>query len=384
MYDTLANRWLVTIIASSNGFNTGTECIAVSTSSDATGTYNLYQHTFSNLNDYPKFGVWPDGYYASYNIFSSSNGQFLGPQVCAYNRAAMLVGNAETPVCFQQTNYDYSFLPSDLDGTTAPPSGEPNFFLELAQPSALTLNTFHVDFVTPSNSTFTGPTSITVASFAEACNGGTCIPQYGTSQQLDSLGDRLMHRLAYRNFGDHEALVANHSVTAGSSVGVRWYEIRSPNGTPTVYQQGTYAPDSSYRWMGSIAMDNSGDIAVGYSMSPSTQYPSIIYSGRIPSDPLGVLEPEDYITLGGGYQGGYSRWGDYTSMSIDPVDGCTFWYTNEYYTSANSGSASWSTRLASFSFFNCTPIGPSASVSPTSLNFISRYDQPDPYRHADQ
>src|SRR5205807_1488977 len=133
---------------------------------------------------------------------------------------------------------------------------------------------FHVDFTTPSNSTFTGPTALPVASFSEACGRGTCIPQPGTMQQLDSLGDRLMFRLAYRNFGDHESLVVNHSVTAGSSVGVRWYEIRSPNATPTVFQQGTFSPDSQYRWMGSIAMDQSGDIAVGYSASSSSNFPA--------------------------------------------------------------------------------------------------------------
>ena len=376
LYDPLASRWLVTVIASySSAFTTGTECIAVSTTSDATGTFYLYQQTFSYLNDAPKFGVWPDGYYASYNMWNTSTDRFLGAQVCAYNRTAMLAGNTQTPICFQRTNADYSFLPSDIDGTTAPPSGEPNFFVELVPNSALDLYTFHVDFGTPSNSTFTGPTSITVASFAEACYiNGTCIPQYGTSQQLDSLGDRLMPRLAYRNFGDHEALVANHSVTAGSSVGVRWYEIRSPNSTPTLYQQGTYAPDSAYRWMGSIAMDKSGDIAVGYSASSASIYPQIRYSGRVPSDPLGTLEPEDYIMSGFGYQGGYNRWGDYTSMAVDPVDGCTFWITNEYYAYGNSGTTNWSTRLASFQFFNCTPT-PSATVSPTRLNFTSKYDQ---------
>jgi len=364
LYDSIAQRWLVSIIASPDGFSTGTECIAVSTSSDATQPFYLYQHTFSNLNDYPKFGVWPDGYYASYNMFNSSN-QFLGPQVCAYNRSAMLAGSGQSPVCFQQTNYDWSFLPSGLDGTTAPPSGEPNFYLELAYPSALNLFKFHVDFGTPSNSTFTGPTSITVASFGEACNGGTCIPQYGTSQQLDSLGDRLMHRSAYRNFGDHEAIVVNHSVTAGSSVGVRWYEIRSPNSTPTVYQQGTYAPNSDYRWMGSIAMDKSGDIAVGYSSSSTSMYPRIRYSGRVPTDSLGILEPEDDIIASGSYQAGSSRWGDYTSMAVDPVDACTFWYTNEYYAYGNSGT-NWKTHLSSFNFPACGAGDFSLSADPTS------------------
>src|SRR5258708_25117438 len=158
-----------------------------------------------------------------------------------------------------------------------------------------------------------------------------------------------MHRLAYRNFGDHEALVVNHSVTAGSSVGVRWYELRSPNATPTVFQQGTYAPDSSYRWMGSIAMDKAGDIALGYSVSSSGMHPSIHYTGRVPGDLLGTLQAENTIITGGGSQtGGLNRWGDYTAMTIDPTDDCTFFYTNEYLKA--TGSFNWSTWIASFKF----------------------------------
>src|SRR5207253_7880404 len=160
----------------------------------------------------------------------------------------------------------------------------------MVAPSNLNLFKFHVDFTTPSNSTFTGPTAIPVASFSEACGGVTCIPQPGTTQQLDSLGDRLMFRLAYRNFGDHESLVVNHSVTAGSSVGVRWYEIRTPGTTPTVFQQGTYAPDSNYRWMGSVAMDQAGNIALGFSVSSSTLNPQIHYAGRLATRPAGVMD----------------------------------------------------------------------------------------------
>src|SRR5437868_2218035 len=170
-----------------------------------------------------------------------------------------------------------------MTGTVQPPAGASNYVLGLgATSSTLAFWKFHVDWNTPSNSTFTGPTSLGVASYSEACSStGTCIPQAGTTQRLDSLGDRLMYRLAYRNFGDHESLVVNHSVTAGSGVGVRWYEIRNPNGTPTVYQQGTYAPDSTYRWMGSAAMDKNGDIGLGYSASSTTINPAIRYTGRL-------------------------------------------------------------------------------------------------------
>jgi hypothetical protein len=192
--------------------------------------------------------------------------------------------------------------------------------------------------------------------FNQACNGGVCIPQLGTTETLDSLGDRLMYRLAYRNFGDHEAMVVNHSVASGSTVGVRWYELRSPTAAPgpgqfSLYQSGTFAPlDSAYRWMGSIAMDQAGDIAVGYSSSavsgPTPHYPAIAVAGRTPADSLGTLGGEVTLQPGSGSQTGYTRWGDYTSMRIDPSDDCTFWYTNEYYT--QSASFSWSSFIGSF------------------------------------
>src|SRR5207244_7731994 len=174
-------------------------------------------------------------------------------------------------------------LPADLDGASAPPAGEPEFVVGMAAGTDTThlgLWKFHVDWSAPANSSFAGPTLIAVPGFAEACNGGTCVPQSGTNQQLDSLADRMMYRLQYRNFGDHETLVTNQSVTAGSSVGVRWYEIRSPNATPTLFQSGTYAPDSAYRWMGSAAMDGSGGIALGFSKSSSSAHPAIAVAGR--------------------------------------------------------------------------------------------------------
>ncbi|HEV2202754.1 MAG TPA: hypothetical protein VGR73_23290 [Bryobacteraceae bacterium] len=366
-YDKAANRWIFT------QFSVKTkpylQCVAVSTTSDATGAYNRYAFSQPNFPDYPKLGVWPDAYYVSFNMFSGNS--FLGGRACAFDSAAMRAGNPATQVCFQLGNAFGGLLPSDLDGSTAPPAGSPDFFVAFDNNStSLDLWKFHVDFVTPANSTFLGPTNIPVAAFSAACNGGgTCIPQLNTTQQLDSLADRLMYRLAYRNFGDHEALVANHSVTAGGSVGVRWYELRSPNGTPTVFQQGTFAPDSNYRWMGSIAMDQAGDIALGYSVSSSSMNPSIYYTGRVPGDALGTLEAENVITTGTGSQtGGLSRWGDYSAMAIDPSDDCTFFYTNEYL--KTDGSFNWSTRIASFKFSGCggpPPADFSLSANPTSL-----------------
>lgn len=210
---------------------------------------------------------------------------------------------------------------------------------------------FHVDFNNPSNTTLLGPISIPVAPFSEACGGGACVPQKGTSQLLNTLVDRLMYRLAYRNFGGHESLVLTHAVIVGGRVAVSWAEIRSPGQGPFVYQGGAYAPDSNCRWMGSIAMDKVGDIAIGYSVSGSSMNPSIRYTGRTSTDPTGKLESEATLMAGTGSQTSTNAWGDYSAMTVDPVDDCTFWYANEYLTV--NGSKNWHTRIASFKFTNC-------------------------------
>src|SRR5271165_1767972 len=329
LYDKLANRWIMSQFSVST--TPYLQCIAISTTSDATGTWYRYSFQYNYFDDYPKMGVWPDAYYETFNMFNMSNGgQFVGSDACAYNRAAMLNGQAATQICFQQGPTVGGLLPADVDGTTAPPTGAPNYMLTYGT-NALELYKFHVDFVTPSNSTFTGPVTIPVATFTPLCNGAPgCVPQPGTTTQLDSLADRLMYRLAYRRFTDHESLVVNHSVAVSNGGGVRWYEIQSPGSSPVVAQQGTWAPDSNYRWMGSIAMDRIGDIALGYSIASSAVYPSIAFTGRVPSDPAGALEAEAAIVTGSGSQTGIlTRWGDYSAMTIDPADDCTFWYTQE-------------------------------------------------------
>jgi hypothetical protein len=226
IYDKAAQRWIFSQFSVST--TPYLQCIAVSTTSNATGTYNRYSFQYGNFDDYPKMAVWSDGYYETFNMFNGNT--FVGADACAYNRTAMLAGTAATQVCFQQGSSVGGLLPSDIDGATAPPAGSPNYMVYFGT-NNLNLYKFHVDFTTPSNSTFTGPTVISVAAFSPLCGGGTCVPQPGTTQQLDSLADRLMYRLAYRNFGTHESLVVNHSVVAGSSGGVRWYEIQNPSGT---------------------------------------------------------------------------------------------------------------------------------------------------------
>lgn len=371
-YDKLADRWMLTQLSSlSSPYG---ECIAVSTSGDPTGTYKAYYYTFgSNLPDYPKFGVWPtttnSAYLATYNQFANA-ASFVGAALCAYDRSGMLAGaTSPAQVCFTIAN-DGSFLPSDLDGSAQPADGTPGYFLTYETLSSLRIWELAPNFANPASSTITQVSpDLSVTPFSQLCNGGTCVPQAGTANQLDSLGDRPMYRLAYRNFGDHQALVFNHSVTSG----VRWYELRSsvsPSAAFSVYQQGTFAPEATFRWMGSAAMDQAGDLAIGYSASSSSIHPAVRYSGRLPGDPLGTLESEASIIEGTGSQtNGLHRWGDYSSLRIDPTDDCTFWYINQYLKS--DGAFNWSTRVGSFKFTGCgSAAAPdfSLSANPSSLS----------------
>jgi len=361
-YDKIANRWIFTQFSVST--TPYLQCVAVSQTSDAMGTYNRYSFSYGNTQfpDYPKLGVWPDAYYVTFNIFNNGT-TFGGAKVCAYDRAAMLAGTAATQQCFQLSTSYGGLLPADLDGASStlgtsgtglPPAGSPGVFMNFGS-NSLNLWKMHVDWTTSANTTLSGPTNIPVAAFSAACNGGgTCIPQPGTSQKLDSLGDRLMYRLAYRHFADgHDAIVVDHSVSVSGITSVRWYELRNIFGTPSVFQQGTLgSADGIHRWMGSVAMDGSGDIAVGYSASSGSVYPSIRYTGRVPSDALGTMETESILKTGTGSQtANLSRWGDYSAMTVDPTNDCTFWYTNEYLKS--SGTFNWSTWISSFSFPGC-------------------------------
>ena len=352
-YDKISNRWVLSqfSVSGTAGFF---QCIAVSTTSDATGSYFRYAFQQPNFNDYPKIGIWPDGYYVTFNIFTST---FQGARVCAFDRNAMVNGAPATQECFQLSSSFASLLPSDLDGAASPPPvGSPNYLLNFGT-NSLRLWKFHADFATPANATLTGPTTIAVAAFSPACGGGACVPQPNTREALDSLGDRLMYRLAYRNRGGAETLVVSHSVKVSGNKrsevdGVRWYELRNPNGAPAVFQQGTFSPDATSRWMPSAAMDKVGDIAVGYSASSSTVHPAVRYSVRQPGDPLGTLQAETSIKEGGGSQlTNLNRWGDYSAMTVDPVDDCTFWYTNEY--QKVDGTFNWSTQIASFKVAGC-------------------------------
>jgi hypothetical protein len=363
LYDQLADRWLITQFSVPNTKGPDWQCVAVSQTADPTGSYYLYDFQYPFFNDYGKFGVWPDAYYASFNNFGAN---YAGADLCAWDRASMLAGQPATQHCFQQSTAVFGVLPASLDGKVPPPRGEPGFFLEMGS-NALNLWKLHADFVTPANSTLTGPTSIPVAAFTAACSGGgTCISQ-PNGNALDSLADRLMFRLAYRNFGTFEALVVNHTITANTNKsGIRWYEIRNPNGTPSVFQQGTFAPnDGSFRWMGSIAQDQAGDFLVGYSLSSTSIKPSIAWAGRLATDTVGTMGQGETITDSGtGDSTTASRWGDYSSMTVDPADDCTFWYTQELFLTTNE--FTWDTRIATFKFPSCGANDFSIGVSPST------------------
>jgi hypothetical protein len=375
MYDQIANRWVITQFA---GVSVPTdECIAVSTTSDATGSYNRYAfHLGSNFFDYPHLSVWPDAYYMSMNVFNAAGTAFLGPQPFAFDRAKMLAGLPATFITTGVTGgaSEDSYLPSDLDGSILPPAGAPASFVEFPGTGAYRVFHFHVDFTTPANSTFTLFSSPAAAGFSTLCaTTRSCVPQLGTTNRLDGIGDRLMFRLAYRNFGDHEALVGNYTVSSGGVAGIRWFELRNVTAGPvTVFQQGTYQPDTTWRWLGSAAMDQQGNLAVGYSASSASINPQIRYAGRLFTDPLNALtQGETTLFAGAGSQTGtLNRWGDYSDLTVDPVDDCTFWYTQEYIPS--NGSNNWRTRIGAFKFTQCggsptptpTPT-PSATPTPT-------------------
>jgi len=363
LYDQLADRWIISQFASPTGDVPITdECIAVSQTGNAAGAYYRYgYHLGGNFYDYPHFGVWPDGYYMSMNVFTPAGDAYLGPQPFAFNRAAMLTGSpgatfltSTDPAIFNPAGDP--ILPADLDGANLPPAGAPNPFIQVGTGSTWPVWRFHADFGNPAASSFAKVATLTPAGYSLLCPfTRSCVPQLGTTDGLDGIGDRPMFRSAYRRFDDgHEALVGNLSVSSNGVAGVRWWEINNvTTGTPAIVQQSTYQPDTTWRWMGSTAMDAAGNLAVGFSASSASINPQIRYAGRLSSDPPNTLnQGEATLFAGTGSQTGTnSRWGDYSDMTVDPVDQCTFWYTQEYY--AATGSFNWRTRIGNFKFPSC-------------------------------
>lgn len=367
LYDQAANRWIITQFSLPNSTQYA-ELVAISQTSDPTGAWYRYVFQYgSTMPDYPKFGIWPDGYYMSTNQFAGG-ATWAGAGATAFERTKMLAGDPTAQMIYfdlTDTGDPSSMLPSDWDGIATPVAGEPNHFTYFNDWSSgveqyLRIWDFHADWVTPANSTFSQVASITTAAFkssicTESSGRGRCIPQPGTTIKLESLSDRLMFRLQYRNFGGYRAMVTNHTVDVDNTghAGIRWYELRNTGAGWNIYQQGSWAPDASHRWVGSIAMNSVGDIALGYSVSNGTAlYPSIRYTGRKPGDPLGTMTgaEQTVITGTGAQTGTAARWGDYSMMSVDPADDITFWFTTEYL--ATTGGAPWKTRIASFLISN--------------------------------
>jgi hypothetical protein len=375
LYDKLANRWLMSQFAYSKPAGPPySQCVAVSSTSDPAGEYALYEFQFNNFNDYPKIGVWPDGYYATFNMFESPDGDFLGTKLCALERAKMLQGAAASIQCVNLYSPQYTgILPADFDGTVfSQPPISPAYFLGIDS-NKLNLWKFFVDWTDSTKSHFDRtPSEIPTSPFEFPCvKQGyvvSCVPQPGDpSQPLEALGDRLMYRLAYRNLGSRESLVVNHTVEVGERTGIRWYEIENLRTTPSIRQQGTYAPDDGlFRWMGSIAMDKKGNLILEYSVSSKTVFPSVRYTGRRFDDPPGQMRNERTLVFGKGSQVNQTkelvtdRWGDYSSVSVDPSDDCTFWVTNQFQSQSGILDANgihntfdWSTSIGAIRFPDC-------------------------------
>lgn len=357
-YDQNADRWIIAQFAVSK--KPYAECVAVSTGSDPRGSWYRYSYGFSDFPDYPKVAVWSNAYFFTYNMFTNFSGY---GKVCAHDRAKMLAGQSNSMLCVNTATNQQGLLASELDGTMAPTNG-PYMTRFTPQTNQNQLQTWKLNVNWAANTfTATALPSVTVASFTPACisaTRGACIPQSGSTTKLESLGKEVMNRFAYRNFGDHESIVVAHSVGGDTAGQIRWYELRVSGGNPTLYQQGTYAPDTDYRWMPSIAMDKLGNIAVGYSRSGSIK-PNIYYTSRSAADALGTMGSEATMLSGvttGSQKGTYGspakelqRWGDYSAMVVDPADDCTFWFTTEYLPS--DGIFNWSTRIGSFKMPGC-------------------------------
>ena len=374
VYDDNADRWLFSQFSFPNGEYTAPyyQMIAVSQTNDPTGSWYRWEYSFTNMPDYPKFAVWDDGYYMSAHQFAPPSLTWAGCLAASFDRAQMLAGNSTaTMVMFTKPATDEAFgwLPSDCDGPF-PTGTPPNYYTYWADNGGdhLGIYEFHVDWTNTSNSTFGNFLSLPVNAFT--CNV-TGITQPGTSVKLDPINDRMMYRQQFRKFSSYWSMVCNHTVDVSSSVaGIRWYELRKTSGAWSVYQQSTYSlSDNNSRWMGSIAQDTSGNIALGYSVSGSNLHPSIRYTGRLKNDALNTMTiGEKGIYNGGGSQTfngtNPSRWGDYSSMTVDPSSANTFWYTQEYY--ASTSSSSWKTRIASFNFSNILEV--TASANPAYIN----------------
>jgi len=396
-FDRLASRWVIAKRASP-ATNQYYYCIAISSTDDlssATLAWFTYQFNITSAlgvnasgsvyyPDWPKFGTWSDGYYATFDLEDPNKSyQEIGVVACAFDRANMIVdGTARTQQCFSNPNpiptngplyLSHSLIPADIDGTTAPPKAQHEYLVSIQNPAAdgktttstvLNLWNFHVNWTTPTKSTFT-KVKVTVPSYEPGCYNVSnpvdtfCVTEPSsktTGVYVDSVGDRLMPRFAYRNFGTYGSFLVSHTVQVGTGTnqqtGVRWYELRG-TATPTLYQNGTVTNGTTlYRFTPSIAQDNVGNAAVGYSVSSSGVHPGI--RAAFWSLPNKTAQTEITIYNGKGDEENSNLWGNLTSMTVDPTDNCTFWYVNRYYASSQTGTTiDWNTRIGYFKLSTC-------------------------------
>lgn len=348
LYDQAADRWFLSQL----GLNQNNVCIAVSKTPDPGGQYNAYRFGVPQLPDYLKFGVWPDAYYMGSNENSYT--------AYAFDRAKILAGQMAT---FQRfTGETNLLLPADLDGATPPPAGSPGLFytfkdnVEHGGQDRLEVFELKVDWVTPANSTFGLVDTIPIQPFTYTVCGAfnfNCIPQKGTNQRLDALSEWPMFRLQYRNFGAYQTLVGNFTTDDNNAnhAAIRWFELRKMGaGAWTLKQEGTHSPDGDNRFIGSIAMDQVGNIALGYTTSSAATFPDVRFATRSADDLPGTLQPEVTMQASNGSQTGVERWGDYSAMTVDPGDDCTFYYTTEYMPTQGQ---EWATIVGKFRMPNC-------------------------------
>ena len=309
-FDQLAQRWIITQFqVTTSPFH---QCVAVSLSADATGSWTVFEFVPNAAHgyfpDYPKLGVWPNVYSMTFDLFNAAGTTYEGGGICGINRAALLAGTTPTIVCASLTSSDYALLPVDLDGANYPPAANTNaLYIEQSQSApatAIYMYSAAYNF-TAGTVTVGSQQTITVGSYNwEVCGASStyCVVQptytgavgstvqggtFKANTKLDTLEEHMMFRAAYRNFGSYESITLSQTVLGSgtSQAAQRWYEIRSPFGTPTVYQQSTWSPDTSlHRWMGSIAQDHQGNMALGYSGSDSAVFPSVYVTGRLSSD----------------------------------------------------------------------------------------------------
>ena len=387
LYDTFEDRWIITDFAfttdiSGNVLAPAFQCFAASMTGDPiAGGWNFYSIQITDaLNDYPKLGIWPDGLYMSANMFTFGAGSaFVTARAWAFNKAQMYAGSPTVKVVsFNIPGGDFAVMPSNARlQTGTPPPGRPNLFISSwLFTNALTVYKFHVDWNSISLSTFTGPdTTFAATSWPNAAVANAAQP--GTATLLDVLQIRAMVQNQYTNFGGTESLWLPHTVRRGNTTGFaapRWYQVNVNGGTVNLVlpQATTWDPDGANvinRFMPSLALDRAGNMAMGYSTSNGTapNFPSIKYAGRLAADPINTFsQTEQIFFTGTASQTGTTRWGDYSSMTLDP-DGCTFWYTSEYANPADQTfDHRWLTKFGSIGAFpGCLPVGAGGTVSGT-------------------